>query len=73
MYVIIRIETGRPKRKSGLYVGHVLFGRKTRFRHEAGIYDIDDFNDIYRNEGPFIFGGLNFKLIPFNKDEESNV
>ncbi len=63
--VKIRIETGRPKRKSGVYVRVLHWGihGATRQRKKGMIVDLKVFQRFQVEEGPDIFDGLEFKLI----------
>ena len=65
--VKIRIETGRPKRKSGVYVRVLHWGihGATRQREKGMIVDLKEFQRFQIEEGPDIFYGLKFKLIPY--------
>lgn len=70
--VRIRIETGKPKRKSGVYakVLHWGYHGATRRRDEGMVIDIRDFQQFQLEEGlDILFDGLNFKLIPYEKDK----
>ena len=70
-HVRIRIETGRPKRKSGVYVLYLPWGyRKATRRRDGGmLIDLKTFQQFQLEEGPGMFDGLNFKLIPYEKDK----
>jgi hypothetical protein len=64
--VRIRIETGRPKRKSGVYVTILRWGAHGGSRQKEGgvVMDLRVFQQFQIEEGPNIFDGLKFKLIP---------
>jgi len=64
--VKIRIETGRPKRKSGVYVRilHCGIHGATRQREKGMIVNLIVFQQFQLEEGPDMFDGLKFKLIP---------
>lgn len=64
--VKIRIETGRPKRKSGVYVRVLHWGihGATRRREKGLVVDLKAFHQFQIEEGPDMFDGLEFKLIP---------
>ena len=64
--VKIRIETGRPKRKSGVYVKVLHWGihGATRLREKGMVIDLKVFQRFQIEEGPDMFDGLEFKLIP---------
>ena len=70
--VKIRIETGRPKRKSGVYVRVLHWGiyGATRQREKGMIVDLKVFQRFQIEEGPDIFEGREFRLIPY---EQSNL
>ena len=65
-HVKIRIETGRPKRKSGVYVRVLYWGINgaTRQREKGMVVDLKVFQLFQIEEGNLIFGGREFKLIP---------
>ena len=65
--VKIRIETGRPKRKSGVYVRVLHWGihGATRQREKGVVVDLKVFQRFQIEEGPDMFDGLDFKLIPY--------
>jgi hypothetical protein len=64
--VKIRIETGKPKRKSGVYVRVLHWGihGATRQREKGMVVDLKVFQRFQIEEGPDMFDGLEFKLIP---------
>ena len=66
-HVKIRIETGRPKRKSGVYVKVLHWGihGATRQREKGVVVDLKVFQRFQIEEGPNIFDGLEFKLIHY--------
>lgn len=65
--VKIRIETGKPKRKSGVYVNKLNWGYRpiTHRRNEGILVDLRVFHKYQLEEGPDIFDGHNFRLIPY--------
>ena len=71
-HVKIRIETGRPKRKSGVYVKVLHWGihGATRQREKGMVVDLKVFQRFQIEEGPDMFDGREFKLIPY---ERSNL
>ena len=75
--VKIRIEIGRPKRKSGVYVRHLYWGLyKASRRMDNGItVRLKVFQRFQIEEGPGIFDGLKFSIIPCDeyKDNYRNV
>jgi hypothetical protein len=64
--VRIRIETGRPKRKSGVYVRVLHWGihGAGRRRNSGVVVNLKAFQQFQLEEGPDMFDGLKFKLIP---------
>ena len=64
--VKIRIKTGKPKRKSGVYVKVLSWGiyGATRQREKGIVVDLKIFQQFQIEEGPDMFDGLEFKLIP---------
>ena len=64
--VKIRIETGRPKRKSGVYVRVLHWGihGATRQREKGMVVDLKVFQRFQIEEGPDMFYGLKFNLVP---------
>jgi hypothetical protein len=62
----VRIETGRPKRKSGVYPKRLFWGfnPSSHWREDGDVVTIKSFHRFQLDEGPGIFGGRNFKLIP---------
>lgn len=64
--VRIRIETGKPKRKSGVYVRILHWGTHGASRRKEGgvVMDLRVFQQFQKEEGPGMFDGLKFKLIP---------
>ena len=63
--VKIRIETGKPKRKSGVYPKILHWGihGATRQREKGMVVDLKVFQRFQIEEGPDMFDGLKFKLI----------
>ena len=70
--VRVRIVIGRPKRKSGVYPKRIMLGVKSASRRqkEGEIVSLRFFQQRYQGEGPLIFEGREFKLIPY---EQSNL
>ena len=64
--VKIRIEIGRPKRKSGVYVKVLHWGihGATIQREKGMVVDLKVFQRFQIEEGPDMFDGLDFRLIP---------
>ncbi len=64
--VKIRLEIGKPKRRSGAYIKHLLWDPRnvTRRRDEGEVINFKNFHEFQIEEGPDIFDGLKFKLIP---------
>ena len=65
--VRVRVELGKPKRRSGAYVVRLFqvqgYGL-TRMRNEGEVMDLRTFQRFQLEEGPDMFDGRNFKLIP---------
>ena len=64
--VKIRIETGKPKRKSGVWVKNLSWGVHSASPYKDGgrIFDLYVVQRMQLEEGPTLFDGLEFKLIP---------
>ena len=64
--VRVRIVIGRPKRRSGVYPKRIVWGvRSASRRQEEGEFVSLRFFQRYQiEEGPGLFEGLEFKLIP---------
>ena len=62
--VKIRIETGKPKRRSGVYVKVLHWGihGATHWKDKGMVVDIKVFQRFQIEEGPDMFDGLEFKL-----------
>ena len=65
--VKIRIVIGRPKRRSGVYPKRIVWGVRSasRRQEEGEIISLGAFQRYQREEGPLIFEGREFKLIPY--------
>lgn len=65
--VKIRIVIGRPKRRSGVYPKRITWGVRSASRRqvEGEIVSLGFFQRYQREEGPLIFEGREFKLIPY--------
>lgn len=70
--VKVRIVIGRPKRRSGVYSKRITWGVRSasRRQEEGEIVSLGSFQRYQREEGPLIFNGREFKLIPY---ERSNL
>ena len=64
--VKVRLKIGKPKRRSGAYVMRLFWGshKVTRIRDEGELISLKTFQKFQLEEGPDIFDGLEFKLIP---------
>ena len=67
--VRIRLLIGRPKRKSGAYVRKLFWGQhsSTRRQEEGDVVNLGVFHRYQLEEGPDIFDGLDYRLIPCKK------
>lgn len=65
--VKVRIVIGRPKRKSGVYPKRIECGVRSASRRweEGEIVSLRFFQRYQREEGSLIFGGREFRLIPY--------
>ena len=65
--VRVRIVIGRPKRKSGVYPKRIALGVRSasRRREEGEFVSLRFFQRYQREEGPLIFDGREFRLIPY--------
>ena len=65
--VKVRIVIGRPKRRSGVYPKRLALGVRSasRRREEGEIVSLRFFQRYQREEGPLIFDGREFRLIPY--------
>lgn len=63
----IKIITGKPKRRSGVYVAVLHWGiHGASIRKDEGcIVDLKEFQQFQLEEGPDIYDGLEYKLIPY--------
>ena len=66
--VRVRIVIGRPKRKSGVYPKRIAWGVRlaSRRQEEGEIVSPGFFQRYQREEGPLIFDGRKFRLIPYD-------
>lgn len=64
--VKIRLNIGKPKRKSGVYVRILHWGAygASRRKERGVMMDLKVFQQFQIEEGPNLFDGLKFKLIP---------
>lgn len=64
--VRIKIEIGKPKRRSVVYVRDLHWGihGATRRKDEGTVVDLKIFQRFQLEEGPNIFNGLSFSIIP---------
>jgi len=69
--VRVRIVIGRPKRRSGVYPKRLTWRVRSasRRQEEGEIVGLRFFQRYQREVGPIIFGGREFRLIPY----ESNL
>ena len=65
--VRIRIEIGKPKRKSGVYVKVLHWGIHGAFRQmeKGSVFYLTSFHHFQKEEGFELFEGRNFRLIPY--------
>ena len=65
--VRVRVVIGRPKRKSGVYPKRIVWGVRSasRRQEEGEIISLRFFQRYQREEGPLIFNGREFRLIPY--------
>ena len=67
--VKVRVQIGRPKRKSGVYLTHFRWGVRyaSHQMSQGAPIILAEFQRYQLEEGPTIFNGLNFKLIEVKK------
>ena len=65
--VRVRIVIGRPKRRSGVYPIRLVWGVRSasRRQEEGEVISLRFFQRYQREEGPLIFNGREFRLIPY--------
>ena len=65
--VRVRVVIGRPKRRSGVYPRRTAWGVRLASRRleEGEIVSLRLFQRYQREEGPLIFKGREFRLIPY--------